>query len=49
MDGFQEYSIAENDYGPQTEAPSRTTEANEVIRTLEKMIGKNTCPSGVND
>ncbi|KAK2540359.1 Col11a1 [Columba guinea] len=29
VDGFQEYSIAENDYGPQTEAPSRSTEANE--------------------
>uniref|UniRef100_A0A663EMU5 Collagen type XI alpha 1 chain n=1 Tax=Aquila chrysaetos chrysaetos TaxID=223781 RepID=A0A663EMU5_AQUCH len=28
VDGFQEYSIAENDYGPQTEAPSRTTEQN---------------------
>ncbi|KAF2984531.1 hypothetical protein EK904_003477 [Melospiza melodia maxima] len=29
IDGFQDYSIAENDYGPQTEAPSRATEANE--------------------
>uniref|UniRef100_U3JIS5 Thrombospondin-like N-terminal domain-containing protein n=1 Tax=Ficedula albicollis TaxID=59894 RepID=U3JIS5_FICAL len=29
IDGFQDYSIPENDYGPQTEAPSRTTEANE--------------------
>lgn len=45
MDGFQEYSIVENDYGPQTEAPSRTTEANEVIRILEKIIGKKYLPA----
>uniref|UniRef100_A0A8C3J740 Thrombospondin-like N-terminal domain-containing protein n=1 Tax=Calidris pygmaea TaxID=425635 RepID=A0A8C3J740_9CHAR len=30
VDGFQEYSIAENDYGPQTQAPFRTTEQNPV-------------------
>uniref|UniRef100_A0A8B9DHQ5 Thrombospondin-like N-terminal domain-containing protein n=1 Tax=Anser cygnoides TaxID=8845 RepID=A0A8B9DHQ5_ANSCY len=30
VDEFQEYSITENDYGSQTEAPSRTTEQNPV-------------------
>uniref|UniRef100_A0A8C3QZR0 Collagen type XI alpha 1 chain n=1 Tax=Cyanoderma ruficeps TaxID=181631 RepID=A0A8C3QZR0_9PASS len=30
IDGFQDYSIAESDYGPQTEAPSRATEQNPV-------------------